>query len=65
MNDVHPGEERGERSERVAQVDVFAAGVRPQRRELGVGHRAGERERAAGEPHAEHGRRDPARAARR
>ena len=39
-----PGEERRERTEGVAQVDVLAAGVRPHRRELGVGHRAGERE---------------------
>ena len=43
-----------QRAERLAQVDVFAAGVRPQRRELRVRHRAGEREHAADEPHAEH-----------
>ena len=51
------GQKRGERAESLAQVDVFAAGTRAQRRQLRVGHRAGERERAADQPHADHRRR--------
>ena len=48
-----PGQEAGQRSERRAQVDVLAAGARPQRRQLRVGHRAGERQPAAGDPRRE------------
>ena len=61
------GEERREAAEALAQVDVLAARARPQRAELGVGHRADEREQAAGDPDAEerdgmrHGLRDDAR----
>ena len=36
-----------------AQVDVFAAGPRPQRRQLGIRRRAAEREHAARHPDAE------------
>ena len=45
-----PAQEPRRRSVGVAQVDVLAAGVRPQRGELGVRHRAGERQRAAERP---------------
>ena len=46
-----PGEERGQRPVGGAQIDVLAAGARPHRRQLGVGHRPGEREQAADQPH--------------
>ena len=58
------GEERGDASEPGVQVDVLAAGPRPQRGQLRVGHRAGERQRPGGQPGEEeegrmrHGRRD-------
>ena len=38
----------------VAQVDVLPAGLREDRAELGVREGAGERDRAAGDPRAEH-----------
>ena len=44
------GQERRETAERRAQVDVLATGARPQRGELGIRHRAGKREQAAGDP---------------
>ena len=44
------GHEAGERSVGFAQIDVFAAGARPQRGQLGVRHRAEEREHAARNP---------------
>ncbi len=50
-----PCQERGERPERIAQIDVLAAGARPKRRQLRIGHRAGERQHAAEHPDAEHG----------
>ncbi len=53
------GEKRGDRSVGVTQVDVLATGARAQRRELGVRHRAGEREDTAKQPEPQHA--DPAR----
>ena len=44
------GQKAGQRAEGLAEIDVLAAGLRPQRGELGVGHRAHEREHAAGHP---------------
>ena len=44
------GEKRRERAECRVQVDVLAAGAGTQRRQLRIGHRAGEREQAAGQP---------------
>ena len=55
------GQERRERAVRVAQVDVLAAGARPQRGQLRVRHRAGKREQAAEQPD---GRASPSRSAR-
>ena len=52
-----PGQEAGERAERLSQIDVLAAGLRPQRGELGVGHRAHEREHAAAHPREQEPRR--------
>jgi hypothetical protein len=45
-----PGQERGERPECSAKVDILAARSRLERGELGVGHRAGKRQQAAGDP---------------
>src|SRR5207245_5680071 len=45
-----PGEERRRLAERLAQVHIFAARARPQRRELRICHRARERERATRNP---------------
>ena len=47
-------QERGERTERLAQVDILAPGTGPQRGELGVRHRAGERQGPADQPHTNH-----------
>ena len=47
----------GERTEGFAQVDVLAAGLRPQRGQLGVGHRAHEREDSPTDPRQEEPRR--------
>ena len=66
-NDVQPVRNAARPPEALAQVDVLAARARAQRSELGVGHRADEREQAAGEPDGEepdgvrHGLRDDAR----
>ena len=45
-----PGQKSGHAAERGIEVHVFAAGSRSQRGELGIRHRAGKRERAAGQP---------------
>ena len=58
------GQERGQPAERRLQVDVLAAGARPHRGELRVGHRARKRQRTAHHPcgqeppRAGHARRD-------
>ena len=52
-NDVHPVRNAARRPERLAQVDVLTAGARPQRSQLGVGHGARKRERAARKPRTE------------
>ncbi len=44
------GEKAGQRSERFAKIDVLATCLRPQRRELGIGHGAHERQHAAAGP---------------
>ena len=57
------GEERGQPAERRAQVDVLAAGARPQRRQLGVRHRAGKREQRRRRPRSRGTATDSARSA--
>ena len=47
-------QEAGERMQSVAQVDVLAARLGKERAELGVGERAGQRDRAAGDPRPQH-----------
>ena len=50
-NERRPSREKaGQRAVGLAQIDVLAAGLRPQRRELGVGHRAHEREDPSRQP---------------
>ena len=46
-------EKRGQPPVRRAQVHIFAAGARAQRRQLRVGHRPGERQQSARDPDAE------------
>ena len=48
------GQESGERSVRRAQIDVLAAGTRPERGEFRVRHGARECQQSAGEPHRQH-----------
>ena len=47
------GDKGGQRPEGVAQIDVLTPGVRPKRRQFGIRHGAGEREKAAEDPDPE------------
>ena len=48
------GEKRGQRPEGLAQVDVLAAGLRPKRGQLGIGHGARKGDGAAEQPDRHH-----------